>query len=97
MRLEQFVDRSSTYRYGIRAPFANVATQQGNQTKSAEVNNLIKKVEKCEVRHVGAPSKARRAAKMNAEVYFNELAQAAGGGSAAGGAGGGQPQQFSQT
>jgi hypothetical protein len=43
----------------------NVAIQQGNPTKSAEVNNLIKKVKKCEVRHVGAPSKARRAAKMD--------------------------------
>jgi len=43
----------------------NVATQQGNPTKSAEVNNLIKKVKKCEVRHVGAPSQARRAATMN--------------------------------
>lgn len=43
----------------------NVATQQGNPTKSVEVNDLIKKVKKCEVRHVGAPSQARRAAKMN--------------------------------
>ena len=43
----------------------NVATQQGNPMKSAEVNNLIKMVKKCEVRHVGVPSKTRRAAKMN--------------------------------
>ena len=43
----------------------NVATQQGNPTKSAAVNDLIKKVKKCEVHHVGVPSKARRAAKMN--------------------------------
>ena len=37
----------------------NVTTQQGNPTKSTEVNNLIKMVKKSEVRHVGVPSKAR--------------------------------------
>jgi tRNA(Glu) U13 pseudouridine synthase TruD len=33
----------------------NVAIQQGNPMKSAEVNDLIKKIKKCEVHCVGAP------------------------------------------
>jgi hypothetical protein len=39
----------------------NAVSGQGNLTRSIEVNTLIKKVKKKEVRKQGVPSKARRA------------------------------------
>ena len=42
----------------------NARSLEGNPTKSVEVNNLIKRVKKNEVRKEGKPSSARRAMKM---------------------------------
>ena len=43
----------------------NEINQLGNPTKSTEINDLIKRVTKKEVRRQGAPSQARRAMKQN--------------------------------
>ena len=40
-------------------------TNQGNRTRSIEINNLIKQVKKKEVRKQGAPSHARRPMKTD--------------------------------
>ena len=42
----------------------NKRTKQGNPTRSVEVNEMVKKMRKFEVRKQGAPSKARRALKV---------------------------------
>jgi hypothetical protein len=43
----------------------NVMSQQGNPTKSIEVNDLIKKIKKAEVSKKGKKSSAQRAIKKN--------------------------------
>jgi len=48
----------------------NALAQSGNPTRSIEVNDLMKKMKKKEVRKEGAPSKARRSIKA---VEFVEV------------------------
>ena len=49
----------------------NAISGVGNPTRSIEVNEVIKKVKKKEVRHEGAPSMTKREMSLNGFLKYN--------------------------